>query len=334
MSFSLKQLCQIVATSVGLAVVGTALAQQPENIEAYPARPITTIVPYAAGGGYDVIARVVAKELSNELGQNVLVDNRPGVSGITGTEAASRALPDGYTILIGGGTMAINPSLYKNLSYHPVNSFEPLSTIGGSALVLVVPKDSPANTVQELIQYAKSKPEGLNFASAGSGTPIHLAGELFNRDVGVSMTHVPYKGTAPALTDLVAGRVDLLFDVPSSSKKFIEAGQIKALGVTGAQRSSILPDVPTLQQSGVEELKNFEVSSWFAYFAPAGTPAAIVAKLNAALRKAVDSPAVQQAFANMGLEPFSSTPDELRARIGADMVKWGAIIEAANVTVN
>lgn len=297
----------------------------------YPVRPLKMIVPYAAGGGYDIIGRMFGQELTAQLGQPVVVENRPGAAGIAGTEAAARATADGYTLLLGGGTMAINPGLYKQLPYDPVTSFEPVSMVARSALVLVVPATLPITNIDGLVAYAKKQPNGLTYASAGAGTPLHLAGELFSRLAGIKMVHVPYKGSAPALADVAAGRVDLMFDVPGTSLPFIRSNHIRPIAVTSAQRSTLLPDVPTAMEQGVKDL---DISSWFAFFLPAGTSPSIVQRLNEALVKAADTPAVRQRLTAMGLETATSTSQALRSIVVSDKAKWGKIIADANVTLN
>lgn len=312
-----------IATLLG-AVLALSTAPLYANPAAdYPSKPVKVIVAYTPGGANDIVARLYAQELSQRLGGNFVVENRAGASGINGTEAAARAEPDGYTLLLGaGGTMTMNPALFKNLPYDPETSFAPIGMLARSPLVLVVPPDSPANSVQELLAHARQQPQGLSFASPGNGTPLHLAGELFSRSANLNLLHIPYKGSTPALNDLMASRTDLMFDVMGSSVELVRGGKLKALGVTSLERSPQLPDVPTVAEQGID---GFDVTSWFAFFAPAGTPPEIVAKLNTALQSAVTSDAVKERLLPMGMVPVASTPEALRAHVAAEKAKWGNI---------
>jgi tripartite-type tricarboxylate transporter receptor subunit TctC len=295
----------------------------------YPARAVTIVVAYTPGGANDMIARVLANKLTEDLGQPFVVENRPGASGINGTTSVARAAPDGYTLLLGaGGTMTMNPGLFKKLPYDPIQSFAPVGLAATSPLVVVVSPTLPVKNIKDLIAYAKSKKDGITFASPGAGTPLHLAGEMFSKDTGVQMLHVPYKGSAPALNDLLAGRVDVMFDVVSSSMQFINSGRLRALATTGKERSSQLPNVPTMQEQGVA---GFEVTSWFGLFAPANTPAPIVDKLNAALKKAAGSAEMKDRLAKITMEPASSTPGELRTFVQSESDKWRKVIQKANI---
>jgi tripartite-type tricarboxylate transporter receptor subunit TctC len=308
---------------LGMAVQGSALAQ------AYPTRPVTIIVAYAPGGANDIIARVFAQRLTEELGQSVIVENRTGASGIPGTGAVARAEPDGYTLLLGaGGTMTMNPGLFKSLPYDSLKSFVPVGLAAKSPLVLVVPPTLPVHNVAELIAYIKSKKDGVTFASPGAGTPLHLAGELFKKAAGVDMLHVPYKGSAPALNDVMAGRVDVMFDVAGSSMQFVNNGKLRALAVTSLQKSPVLPNVPTLNDQG---LSGFDVTSWFGLFAPANTPAPIIAKLNAAMNKVAASPEMRDRLAPMGMEPAGGTSEQLRSLVERERTKWEKVIKDANL---
>jgi tripartite-type tricarboxylate transporter receptor subunit TctC len=250
---------------------------------------------------------------------------------MTGTSFVAKADPDGYTLLLGaGGTMTINPGLFDKIPYDPLKDFAPIGLVARSPLILVVPPTLPVKNVAELIAYAKSRPQGISFASPGAGTPLHLAGELFSREARIKTLHVPYKGSAPALTDLMAGRVDMMFDVLGSSMAFIRSGKLRALARSTAQRSSQLPDVPTVAEQA-QELRDFDVSSWFGFFAPAGTPADVVAKLNAELTKSAGSAEAREKLAPMGMEPASSTPEELRGMVQREQARWKQLIRAANI---
>nr|WP_255429166.1 tripartite tricarboxylate transporter substrate binding protein [Ramlibacter albus] len=274
-------------------------------------------------------ARIYAEALSVRLQQSFVVENRPGASGISGTVQAAKAEPDGYTLMLGaGGVMTINPALHQNLSYEPLRDFAPIGLASRSPLVMVVPSSLPIKSVAELIAHARARPEGISFASPGAGTPLHLAGELFTRQAGIKALHVPYKGSAPGIADVIAGRVDLMCDALNSSLPFIRSGKLRALAVTTAQRSDQLPEVPTLQEAG---LKDFDVSSWFGLFAPANTPREIVGLLAAELQKATAMPETRQKIANIGLETVSSTPEQLRAMIEREQLRWKEVVRQANI---
>ena len=278
-----------------LALLGTALLALPAianaQTPAYPTKPIRLVVPFPAGGATDILAREVAKHLTETWGQSVVVDNRPGAGGNIGSELVAKSPPDGYTLEMGTvGTHAINASLYSKMPYDHVKDFVPVILVAGVPNVLVVNPSVPVNSVQEFIAYAKANPGKLNFASSGSGTSIHLSGELFKVMAGVQMTHVPYKGSAPALQDLLGGQVQLMFDNLPPSLPQIKAGKLRALAVTSATRAPALPDVPTVAEAG---LPGFEASSWFGVLAPAGTPPAIVAKLHGALMTVMKDPGVR-----------------------------------------
>ncbi|MBC5762988.1 tripartite tricarboxylate transporter substrate binding protein [Ramlibacter sp. GTP1] len=297
--------------------------------QSYPNRPVKIIVAYAPGGANDMTARIYAEALSVRLQQSFVVENRPGASGISGTVQAAKAEPDGYTLMLGaGGVMTINPALHQNLSYEPLRDFAPIGLASRSPLVMVVPSSLPIKSVAELIAHARARPEGISFASPGAGTPLHLAGELFTRQAGIKALHVPYKGSAPGIADVIAGRVDLMCDALNSSLPFIRSGKLRALAVTTAQRSDQLPEVPTLQEAG---LKDFDVSSWFGLFAPANTPREIVGLLAAELQKATAMPETRQKIANIGLETVSSTPEQLRAMIEREQLRWKEVVRQANI---
>lgn len=297
--------------------------------QSFPNKPVRIVVAYAPGGANDITARVYAEALGARLKQPFVVENRPGASGISGTTFVAKADADGYTLMMGaGGVMTINPGLYPNLPYDPLRDFVPIGLASRSPLVMVVPATLPARSVAELIAYAKSKPEGITFASPGAGTPLHLAGELFTGQAQVKALHVPYKGSAPAIADVMAGRVDLMCDALNSSLPFIRAGKLRALAVTTAQRSEQLPDVPTLQESG---LNDFDVSSWFGFFAPANTPKEVVALLSSELQKATAMPATRKKISDIGLETVSSSSDELRTMVQREQARWKEVIRQANV---
>lgn len=308
-----------------------ALGPPAVHAQAYPSKPVKVIVTYTPGGANDVTARIYGQLLTERLKQSFVVENRPGASGIPGTHSVAKADPDGYTLLLGaGGTMTINPALFEKLSYDPLKDFVPVGLVARSPLVLVVPPTLPVKNVAELIAYARTKPEGLTFASPGAGTPLHLAGELFTRQAQIKTLHVPYKGSSPALTDLMAGRVDMMFDVLGSSMAFVKAGKLRALAVTSPQRSSHLPEVPSLQQQG---LRDFDVTTWFGFFAPAGTPADVVARLNTELLAAAGTAEAREKLAPLGMDPAGSTPQELRALVQQEQARWKDLIRLAGVKV-
>jgi len=303
----------------------------PSNAQAqaaYPNKPVTFIVPFAPGGGTDISARTVAAKLttlwSKSGGSTVLVENRGGAAGIIGADAVAKARPDGYTLLIGNiGTQSINPTLYPKLPYNPDTAFAPVSLICELPFVLMAsPKFAP-KTVKELVAFAKANPDKVTFASSGSGGSPHLTAEIFQLATGTQLLHVPYKGGGPAMTDLMAGHVDLLFASVLESSGNIKSGKLKGLAVTHAKRSPALPDVPTLAEAGV---KNAESGSWIALLAPAGTPAAIVDKLAADVKAVVADPEVREKLIAQGAVPQSSTPAELQALIDADRARYGRII--------
>ena len=298
----------------------------------YPNHPIRLVVPFPAAGTTDILARAVAQRLSDAWGQQVVVDNRPGAGGNIGSELVAKAAPDGYTLLMGTvGTHAINPSLYSHMPYDHVKDFAPVILVAGVPNVLVVNPSLPVNSVQELIAYARANPGKLNFASSGSGTSIHLSGELFKVMTGVQMTHVPYKGSAPALTDLMGGQVQLMFDNLPSSLAFIKANKLRALAVTSATRAAALPDVPTMQEAGVP---GFEASSWFGVLAPAGTPHDIVTKLNGAIAAWLASPDAKEKLATQGAIAAGGTPDAFVKHIADESAKWAKVVKASGAHVD
>jgi tripartite-type tricarboxylate transporter receptor subunit TctC len=301
-----------------LALTAAATAQD------FPNRPITLVVPYAAGGGNDAMARVAAERMSKTLGQQIVIENRGGAGGSIATRQVARADPDGYTLVIGGtGTLAINPTLYGNVGYDPRKDFAPVGLIGTSALVILVNKDLPVNSVQDLIALAKKEPDKLNYASAGVGSGIHLSSVYFASEAGIRLTHIPYKGSGPALTDLVGGHVAIYFSSMPPAIGLVKEGKVRALAVTGLTRSPIFPDIPTVAETA---LPGFEAVLHYGIVTPAGTPRAVVDKLNAALRAAVTSDELKSRLATEGTEPLASTPDEYAADIDREETKWSAIV--------
>jgi tripartite-type tricarboxylate transporter receptor subunit TctC len=290
----------------------------------YPMRPITLVVPYAAGGGNDVMARTVADKMSRALGQQIVVDNRPGAGGNIATRQVAKAAADGYTLVIGGtGTLAVNPTLYANAGYDPRKDFAPVGLIGASALIVLVHPSLSANSIRELIELARKEPGKLNYASAGVGSGIHLGWILFEHMAEVKLTHVPYRGTGPALTDLIGGHVAMYMSSLPSAIGIVREGKVRALAVTGSQRSAAFPELPTVAEAG---LPGFEVVLQYGIVAPAGTPSPIIAKLNAALREALAAPDTIERMAKDGTEPRPSTPAEYAAVIDHEETKWSALV--------
>ena len=298
---------------------------------AYPTRPVRLVVPFPAGGTTDILARAAAQKLSEAWGQQVIVDNRPGAAGNIGAELVAKSAPDGYTLLMGTvGTHAINASLYAKMPYDQVKDFAPVILVAGVPNVLVVNPQLPVNTVAELIAYAKANPGKLNFASSGSGTSIHLSGELFKTMTGVQMTHVPYKGSAPALTDLMGGQVQLMFDNLPSSLAFIKAGKLRAIAVTSTTRAAALPDTPAV----ADTVPGFEASSWFGILAPAGTPREIVAKINGEISKWLASPDAKEKLAAQGADVAGGTPEDFAKHIQTETAKWAKVVKESGAKVD
>ena len=313
--------------AAGLAS-SAALAQA-----SYPSRPVKIIVPFAAGGTTDIFARLIGERLSQQLGQQFVIENRGGAGGNPGTDAVAKAEPDGYTLVMGTvGTHAINASLYAKMPYDPLTDFAPVAYAAGVPNLMVVnPKTVKATTVQDFIAEARASQRKFNMASSGNGTSIHLSGELFKQSTGVEMPHVPYRGSGPAINDLIGGQVDIMFDNLPSSIEHAKAGSLRALAVTSAKRSPAMPDVPTLGESG---LPGFEATSWFALFAPKGTPAEITTKLNQEVRKALDTPELQKRFADLGGELKPMSPDELMAYVRSEHEKWAKVVKASGAKVD
>jgi len=299
---------------------------------AYPDKPLRLIVPFPPGGGNDILARAVGQRLVEVLGQQVVVDNRGGAGGAIGATIAAAAAPDGYTLFLGSvGNLAQNPALKENLPYNPVRDFSPVSLIATSSFILAVNPGVPAKSVQELIALAKASPGKLNYASAGTGSSLHMAGELFKHATGTDMLHVPYKGTGPAMTDLIGGRVQLIFSTMPPALPHVKSGKLRALGVTTAKRAAAAPEVPTIAESGV---KGFNVSNWQGILLPAKTPGAIVRKLNRDLLATLKLPGMPETLAAQGLESAGSTPEEFGALIKAEIAKYTQVVKAAGIHVD
>ncbi len=300
-------------------------AAMPAQALDYPTRPLRLVVGYAAGGSTDVLARLTASKLSELIGQQVVVDNKPGANGNIAGESVAHARPDGYTLFIGGAASAINASLYRRLSFSFEKDFAPVGMIGSTPSVMVVPMKLPVKAPGEFVTYAKANPGKVNFASSGTGATTHLSGELFKLQTGIEMTHVPYKGSAPALADLVAGRVEVMFDNLISATPYILSGQLRPLGLTGPIRRPSMPDVPTLKEQGFDVV----VLSWAGIYVPAETPPEIIAYLNAQMRKVAAMPDYREKLSSLGVEPQVMGVDEMRAYTRAEIAKFARVVEAS-----
>ena len=297
---------------------------------AYPTKPIRVLAPFPAGSGVDVVARMIGTPLGQSIGQPVVVDNRPGAAGRIACELAARAAPDGYTLLLGNAsTLAMLPSLDRRVAFDPVKSFAPIALISSSANVLVVHPSVAASSVSGLVALAKAKPGSLNYGSAGSGNSTHLAAELFRLSAGVDLVHVPYKGTPPMITDLLAGQIQLSFTSILSALPHIQQGRLRALGVTSLKRAASLPDVPTISEAA---LKGYEMIVWQGLLAPANTPGAIVTRVNREVVKILEMPDTRARLAAQGLEPVGGTPEQFAAYIGSEVTKWSKVIKHAGIT--
>lgn len=324
--FALGSIASAVVLGAGLLGGTSALAQ------AYPTKPVTIIVPFAAGGTTDILARIIGQALTAELGQSVVVDNRAGAGGNFGGQAAAKAAPDGHTLFMGTvGTHAINASLYKKMPFDPVKDFAPLTRVANVPNLLVANPAQPYKSVKDLIAYAKANPGKVNFGSSGNGSSIHLSGELFKSLAKVDMQHVPYKGSAPAVTDLLGNQIGIMFDNMPSAIQHVRSGSLVPLAVTTAKRSPELPSVPTIAEAGVP---GYEATSWFGMFAPAGTPAPVLAKLNAAIVKVLAQPDVKNKINEQGAEVYSETPEQFAAFIQAESVKWGKVVKESGASLD
>ena len=304
----------------------------PALAETWPTRPIRFIVPFAPGGGGDVVGRIIGQRMSEQLGKPLVIDNRAGGGGTLGCELAAKAAPDGYTLLLGNvGPIAVGPALYPKLAYDPVRDFAPVTMIASFPNLLVANPGLPFKTVPELVAYAKSRPGTLNFASAGAGTSTHLAGELFKSVAGIDVVHVPYKGGAAAMTDIIAGQVAYYFGTMPSSMPLAKAGKLRALAVTSLTRSPAAPEVPTIAESGYPK---FETAAWYGLMFPTGTPREIVARTNAATMVVLALPDIRERLVHEGSEPLGSTPAQFGAYIKAEIAKWSAVVKAANLKVD
>ncbi|MCV6906164.1 MAG: tripartite tricarboxylate transporter substrate binding protein [Achromobacter xylosoxidans] len=323
-----RRLAASVAALAALAFTAPGWAAKP-----YPERPVTLVVGYAAGGATDIVARLVAKALTDELGQTIVVENKTGANSNIGAEIVSRAAPDGYTLYVGSIANTINRTLYSKLNYDFIKDFKPIGLLATIPNILVVNPKLPVKTVPEYLAYAKANPGKLTCASSGSGSSIHLSCELFKMQTGTDILHVPYRGSGPAVADLLGGQVDSMFDNLPSSLPHVQAGKLRAIGVTSPQRLPAVPDAPTLAESG---LPGFDVESWFGLMAPAGTPQPVIERLNQALNKALADPALVASYKQSGFyaPQQPNTPDTFAKKIASEIDKWGAVVKRADIKAN
>ena len=300
--------------------------------QSWPTKPVRMVIPFPPGGTTDILGRVAAQKLTEALGQQVVPDNRPGAAGNIGTELVAKAPPDGYMLLTApGSTLTIHPSLYPKLPFDPVKDFAPVTILAAVPNALVVHPSLPVRSVKDLIALARSRPDQLNYASTGAGQSTHLSMELFKTMAAVKLVHIAYKGSAPAITDLLGGHVPVMFDNMPSALPHVQAGKLRAIAVSTLKRSPVAPEIPTVAESG---LPGFEVSVWFAVLAPAGTPREITDRLNRTLVKALQAQDTRERLATQGAEPIGNTPEQFTAQIKADLVKWAKVVKAANIKLD
>lgn len=323
----IKKILAIVPVAIVTVATGVANASS----DNFPERPITLVVPFGAGGGTDVLGRLLAEHMSEGLGQPVVVENRPGAGGSIGTSQVAKSRPDGYTILLGtSSTHGINPAVYSDLPYDAINDFAPIGLVATNQFVAAVPADFPANNLAEFRTAVQAKPEDFNYGSSGNGTTSHMAGALFVQMSELPLTHIPYKSNGPALIDLIAGRVSLMFDNITAMQQQIESGTIKPIGTTGRARSPILPNVATLEEQGLD---GYQIGGWFGMLAPAGTPAPVVDKLSKELARVLQMPEVSERMKAVGADPEISTPEEFQVWIQTEIPRWGEIVDIAGAKI-
>ena len=319
---------RVVCATLAVLLSFPALAAE----QTYPSKPIRLVVPFPAGGSLDVVARAIGQKLTEAWGQPVVIDNRPGAGGNIGADLVAKSAPDGYTILEGAlSTHAVNVSLYNKMPYDPIKDFAPITLVAVTPNVLVLNASYPVNSVPELLAYARANPGKLSFGSGSNGSAGHLAGELFKTEAGVDMVHIPYKGGAPALQALLAGDTQLMFDNLANSAAQLKAGKLKALAVTTAKRSSLMPELPTLSETG---LPGFDIYTWWGFMAPAGTPKEIVAKWNAEVTRILNSPEMKAFFAQQGAEPAPDSPEQFAALIRSEISKYAKIVKQSGAKVD
>ena len=306
-----------------------ALLTQPAIAQNYPAKPVRLIIPFPPGGATDIFGRVLAQKLGELIGQSVVVENRPGAGGMIGSELASKAAPDGHTILLAtASTHSIGPALNPKMPYDAKKDFAPVIHLADATNILIASRTLPVANLRELVAYARANPGKLNYASSGNGTIVHLTGEMFKAATGTFIVHIPYKGTALAIPDLIAGQVSFVFDNIASALPHIRGGKVKTLGISALKRSPLVPDIPTMDEAGV---KGFESNTYFGVFAPAGTPAAIVTRLNGEINKAIGAQDFRERLAALGAEPVGGTPEQLARAVARDTEKYAAVIKRAGI---
>ncbi len=298
------------------------------SAQAYPVKPVRVVVPSSAGGGTDIVARILAPDLSKRLGQQVIVDNRPGAGTMIGIEVAAKSAPDGYTLLMGLSTLAINSALYKKVPYDPVRDFAPITQVASSASIIVVHPSVPVKTVKELVAFARARPGQMNYASAGTGTYPHMTMELFLSMSKLKMVHIPYKGTAPAMIDMVAGHTSVMAATVLTGMPQIRAGRLRPLGITSLTRSSVAPEIPTIAEAG---LPGYESVQWYGLLAPAQTPKEIINRLHAELTRILQQPDIKERFAGDGADPVGNTPEQFARFIQSELVKWAKVAREAGI---
>ena len=314
-----------------LFLAACTLLAAPAQAQGWPAKPIRLVVPFPAGGATDIMARAISQKLGERLGQPVVVDNKPGAGGTIGSGIAAKAQPDGYTVLLAtSSTHAISPALGTKLPYDPVADFTPIAYVANAPSIMLVPNSSPAKTVKEWVEYARRNPGRLNYASSGNGTVVHLGTEYFKAQAGLFLVHIPYRGTALAIPDLMSGKVDLLFDSLPSGLPHVQAGRLRALGITSAKRSPLLPELPAISES----VPGYETVTWFGMYGPKGLPAEVVDRINGAINQALRDRDVQERLARLGIEPAGGTPAQFAAMTDADRAKWKKIITDRKITAD
>ena len=327
---SRRAVLRMAAAAVGAPAITGFFAMPAHAADAFPARPIRLVVPFPAGGGTDLVARTLGEGVSRELGQAIVVDNKPGGGTVIGSDTVAKAAADGYTLLLTTSALPINATLVKKLPYDTVRDFSPLALVCKGPNVLVSRPDSQYRTIADVIRAAKARPGKLTYGSSGNGTAVHLAGELFKSMAGIDITHVPYRGAGPAMTDLLGGQIDFVFGTPGGTGKFVEAGKMRAIAITSAQRSAVFKGVPAI----AETVPGYEADVWYALYAPGGTPAEVVARLNAAVRKAADAPEFRQRVEAEGLSVAVNTPQEMIAFERAEETRWRKVIVDGRITTD
>ena len=313
----------------GCLLLATVAAPATTQAQPYPTKPIRMVVPFTPGGTTDILGRAIGQKIAEAFGQQVIIDNRPGAGGSIGAESAAKSAPDGYTLMMGHiGTLAVNPSLYPKLAYDPVKGFAPVAWVARVPNVLVVGNAVPAKSVRELVALAKAKPGSLNYGSGGNGSAAHIATEYFKLQTGTFLVHIPYRGTAPAVTDLIAGQISLMLTGGPAVLPQVKAGQLRALAVTSPKRMEAQPDLPTIAESGYP---GFEADQWYGVVAPAGTPPDVVAKLNGAINRALTAPELRQRLSGEGAEAVAATPQAFGALIAREIERWRPVLKAGNV---